>query len=439
MGRGIHGISMDRRSFLRLSGLALSGASLAGCGTSSLDRIAAESGSGVSDVHNLTLSWWGNDPRHQYMLEGIDLFEQKHPSIYVTPSYGVWNGYERRYHILMMSSNETDVMQVNYAWLRTYSPDGTGYYDLNELGDVIDLSNFTESDLACGMRGDHLNALPIAYNTTVFIYNKGIYDKYGLSYPKTWDDLFAAAEAMRDDGVYPTGTIYKQLVLAVNAWYEQTTGKTIFTGDGKYTADTTAMEEVLSFIKRLFDEKVLPIPNEFDSNAFAGDTIAGVICWASDVTRYGASADEAGVTIELGDFLRADTSREGGWYVKPATMYAISKLTEYPEDAGTLMNFLLNDSDFALLQRTEKGVPVSSSALKALRGADALTGIEWEAGKSINDNIGSMEMINPLLEDESVQKAFSSACDKCFYGRATVEAAAAELNDALAAATTSEE
>ena len=438
MGRA-YDMPMSRRTFLRLAGLGAGVAGLPACGSSSLDQIAAQSGTDAYNTRDITLSWWGNDPRHQYMLEGIDLFEKKHPDIYVTPSYGVWNGYERRYHILMMSSNETDVMQINYAWLRRYSEDGTGYYDLNDLRDVIDLSNFEESDLSCGMRGDHLNALPIAYNTTVFLYNKDIYDRYDLAYPTSWDELFAAAETMRGDGVYPTGTIYKQLILAVNAWYEQTTGNKIFTGEGKYAADAAAMADILTFIQRVFDEKVMANPNDFDSNAFAGDTIAGVMCWASDVTRYIESAEGAGVTIELGDFLSADGSEQGGWYVKPATMYAISKLTASPEDAAALMDFLLNDPDFALLQGNEKGVPVSASALKALRDADALTGLEWEAGDAIHRGLGSMEMINPLLEDEDVQKAISDACDKCYFGRSTIEAAAAELNDALAKVTEADE
>ena len=94
----------------------------------------------TADTDEISFSWWGNDERHNYTLEGVDLFERENPGISVDCKYSVWSGYENRNRIYMLSGDEPDVMQINYNWIRQYSPDGNGYYDLYQLSDYIDLS-----------------------------------------------------------------------------------------------------------------------------------------------------------------------------------------------------------------------------------------------------------------------------------------------------------
>lgn len=151
----------------------------------------------------ISMSWWGNDDRHVYTLKGLDIFQKANPDIEVSHHYGVWNGYETRAKVSMKAHTESDVMQINFAWLNTYSKDGTGFYDLNELADVIDLSGYTAADLSYGTVNGKLNALPIAYNSVAFFYNKDILDKYGLDVPVTWDDFFDDAKVLSRDNIYP--------------------------------------------------------------------------------------------------------------------------------------------------------------------------------------------------------------------------------------------
>ena len=179
----------------------------------------------------IQMSWWGNDGRHMYTMEGVDLFQEKNPEIDVSYRYGEWNGYEKRTKVWMESHNEADVMQINYAWLNVYSPDGTGFYDLSTLSDILDLTNFTEEELSYGTKNGKLNALPIAMNTHTFYYNQDILDQYGLSVPKTWDDLFTMAEKLAPDGKYVWGIAKKHLFLLMIAYYEQSFGKPFFNQD----------------------------------------------------------------------------------------------------------------------------------------------------------------------------------------------------------------
>ena len=379
----------------------------------------------------ITMSWWGNDPRHEYTLEGLSLFHEKNPDIAVDHSYGVWNGYERRYLMQMESHNNCDVMQVNYAWLSQYSPDGTGYYDINQLSDYIDLSQFKEEDLETGMRNGRLNALPIAYNTVCLFYNADMFASYGLEIPKTWDDLFDCARVMSKDNIYVLGMINKHLVLFINAWFEQSTGRKLFDIDGNYIGTKEDIAMILEFYKELTDSKVVMPLYSFEVSSFENLATAGTACWASDSIRYCQPAVDEGMNVVIGDYLRINEDDDSKWYIKPATMFAISSDCEYPEQCGRLVDFLLNDPDFAQLQGTEKGIPVSASARQALLENGQLAGIEYMAGEFINENRSDLLLINPMLENSSFQDLFKDISDKYIYDEVTLDEAATELHRAL--------
>ena len=385
------------------------------------------------DSHNdqkaISFGWWGNDERHVYTLNGVRLFEEKHPDITVKSQYSVWSGYERRYRIYMLSDTAPDVMLVNYNWLKEYSPTGTGYYDLNDLKDVIDLSSFTDAELGTGTVNGHLNALPTAYNAVVFYYNETIFSQYGLSVPKTWEDLKKAAQVLYPQGIYPLYMNEKHFFLSINAHYEQVTGKRAFDDNGSYIGGTDAAEGFLSFYRELVDSHVTQTFENNGTDAFQRGEIAGAACWASDADRYCSNLQKSGYSMVLGNPPAVTAGDLTGWYEKPATMYAIRANTQNPREAAELLDFLVNDPDMARLQGTEKGIPVSSKARDVLRDADALTGFSGEAGEAVIEHISEFSLMNPSLESESVLKAFKNAAGKYFYGIEDLDTAAGELAD----------
>ena len=123
----------------------------------------------------ITFSWWGNDTRTEYTIEGVRKFEELNPGIKVNVSYSEWSGYELRNRIQMISGREADVMQINFGWLSEFSPDGKGYYDIAQLDEYFDLTTYDQDILDYGKRGGILNAVPIALNTeTVYINRIGV-------------------------------------------------------------------------------------------------------------------------------------------------------------------------------------------------------------------------------------------------------------------------
>ena len=277
----------------------------------------------------ISYSWWGNDDRHRYTLQALDIFtEQNQGQIEVQANYGSWGGYENKMHIYMRSHNAPDVMQINYAWLSEYADEENGFYNLYDLKDIIHLENYTPEELAYGEMDGKLYAVPISFNTPMFYYNKTIYASYGLEIPKTWDDLFAAAKVMSRDGIYPLGTTKKQLFLMLVAYLEQIKGKESVKADGSLQLTKADIAFMLDLYKRLIDEDVLMPIDSFDRNAFSTGKAAGTLAWISDAANYCTPLEENGAEVIVGDYLQDAAARKFGWCVKPATMYAISATTE---------------------------------------------------------------------------------------------------------------
>ncbi len=379
----------------------------------------------------ISFSWWGNDKRNIYTIKAIEEFEELYPNIKVDCDYSEWSGYETRSKIRMISNTESDVMQINYAWLSQYSPDGSGYYDLEKLSDTIDFSNFDEDILEYGRQNGVLNAVPIAMNTETVFINKTVYDSYGLDIPQTWEDLFSAAQAMNGE-VYPLAMQDKAAFLCIMAYAEQQSGKSFFDEDNNLEFGAEEIALMLDFYCSLVNNNVTPQWEYFNRLNMADGTYGGTVAWVSDAESYCGTAIENGYEMVAADYLTVNPSDTvSGWYAKPATMYAISKNTDHPEEAALLFNYLLNSSEMAELQGIEKGIPLSKSALSYLEDSDLLTGIQYEAYLRMEENMDSLKHISPYTEKTDILDLFKESFNEVLYEKNDVYLEAERLYEAI--------
>ena len=378
----------------------------------------------------ISFSWWGNDERNEYTLEAIRQFEELHPEIKVDCYYTEWSGYQTKNDIRMASNTESDVMQINFAWITQYSPDGTGYYDISELTEYVDLSSFTEKELNYGMQNGKLNALPIALNTETYYYNKTLFEENGLTYPKTWEDLFDVATKL-PEGLYVAGMPAKSAFIMSAAYTEQKTGRTLVDAEGnlKFTAED--LEEMISFYCSLVREGVIPATENFSKSSITDGDYAGFVAWISDAGSYSDLAIKGGYEVEIGDYLTFDGKPLSGWYAKPATMYAIGKNTDHPKEAAILLDFLLNSEEMALLQGLEKGIPLSEKAKAVLESNDMLYGIQYDAYEKMIEHADSIQVMSAYYENQDLIDAFYDACNEVYYEVTPLEDAALALKDSM--------
>lgn len=367
----------------------------------------------------ISFSWWGNDQRSRYMLEGLEKFEEKN-NITVTPRYSELAGYKDRLDVDVYSDSACDALQIQYCWLHEYASEGHEFYDLYKLKDTIKLDNFTPEQLKLGEVNGKLMGIPTSLNSINFFYNSDTLKKYGFSEPKTWEDLFKLGRRLKSEGMYAVEMSEKSLWFSCAAYTEQATGKPMIDHNGRmqYTADD--FKVMLEFYKQLIDNHVTPRPSEFNHMDFYNNKAAGIACWISEAESYFSSntgVDADPVNISLGDPPVIDTDKKSGWYKRPMALYSIKADTGEPEKAAKLVDFLLNNDEMAALQGTEKGVPLSRSALEVLESRDMLSDIQAVANKRMEED-KSIKLMDPALENDDIRATFFSIGDEVVYNHA---------------------
>ena len=126
---------------------------------------------GQLDPCTIRFSWWGGDDRHQATNEVINLWNEKHPEIQIIAEYGGWDGWTEKVSAQLSGGTAPDIMQINYDWLISFSPDGNGFYNLSQLSSQLDLSQFDSDVLSFGEVDGILNAVTVSVSGRGMFYN----------------------------------------------------------------------------------------------------------------------------------------------------------------------------------------------------------------------------------------------------------------------------
>lgn len=399
---------------------------LTGCSSASNIQLVDE-----KEEINLTFSWWGKDSRHDYTIAAIKEFEKQHPNIKVNLEYSEYTGFNKKVNVDIASHTEADVMQMEYAWVNQYSSDGNGFYDLQTASEELDLSNYTETSLSYGMINNKLNALPIAVNGKVFLYNKAIYDKYNLEIPQTWDDLYKAAEVMSKDGIYPFDIEPKAVWMVAAAYIEQQTGKAVIDDNDKLNFTEAEVQGMIDFYVDLVQKGVVQSPTDRDEGNLSKGTSAGTFQWIINAETCKGYFEEAGGSLAFGPAPMLSGATRSGWYVKPATMYSVSKNTKHPKEAAMLLEFLVASDEMAVKQGLDKGVPANEKSKQTLIDENLFNGAMLEADQMVSNT--KTHLMRPPYEDNGLSTPLNDAITDVLYGKNTSAGAAHVAYEAMKA------
>lgn len=217
---------------------------------------------------------------------------EKYPAVQVTTEYGAWSGWEEKQALNIMSGNGADLMQINWNWIDGYSNNGANFYDLNQFGDIIDLTQFSKETLEqCSIDGK-LMAIPVSTTGCMYFWNKTTFDTIGVDIPADLDSLFEAGAKFKeyDEEYYPLviDSGYSRMYLMV-AYLESIYGKPwVVDGVLQYTAEE--IQEGFDFFTRLEKAHVIPtlavtdgdMADSIDKNGkWIDGKYAGVYVWDS--------------------------------------------------------------------------------------------------------------------------------------------------------------
>jgi multiple sugar transport system substrate-binding protein len=208
------------RAIAVVSALGLTGV-LGGCGF----------GGGSSEVTlKLVAADYGDSAANsskKYWADLVERYESEHPDVKIDVTVHSWNDVDREVKEMVDAGDPPDMAQIGaYA---DYAAEGRLY----KAGDLLSIpvqADFLSQLSTAGEVNSVQYGLPFASSTRVLFYNKKLFTEAGITPPGTWDELAAAAEALKAKGVkYP---------YALPLGPEEAQAETmqwLLSGDGGYT------------------------------------------------------------------------------------------------------------------------------------------------------------------------------------------------------------
>jgi len=408
---------------------------LAGCGQSTSNQNAGTGTSAAaSENANIAFSWWGNDDRHKATQEAIKLFEEKNPGIKVEGQPSGFGSLDEQFATRYVGGTEADVMTLQYSWVAQYSPAGEGFYDLANVADIVDLSQFDEEFLKFGQIDGKQQAVPLGKNVLCFMVNKSAYERVGLEVPATWDEYREAAK------VFPEGTyllVSPTFRFAATYYLQQMTGKTEFDDAGNMNYTEEDYKNAMIWFKDLADagvwcsrkdylENVGTEPVSVAQNAkYINGGYVGVFEWTGGIASNAQTLKDNGDELVIAPMPIIEGAKFAGSIAKPTMLLGISRNSKAPRAAAQFLQFFLNDPEGVKVLGTSRGVPASQAAVAALTADGQIEG----AVKAGYEFGAAAPVLNQttFYENGAFNNIYMQQYERYELGQASVEAAAHEI------------
>lgn len=417
--------------FKVMTGMLALALTLGGCSTpsnSDADTTAADTtvaadttagdttAGGSGEKVELRFSWWGSDNRHEAMQNVAKLYMDKNPNVTVVTEYGAFDGWQQKVLTQLSGKTEPDILQVNYNWVHSFGRGSNVFYDLNELKDIVDLSQWDQVQLDAMTVNGELGAVPHGVTARVNLYNKVLFEENGIEYPKTYDDIVAAGAIIGKDNT-ETGADNKYVLTNIGKvstdlyiaqiLYNQTGKVMQENGTMNYTVED--VQKALDLYKSFEESGAMPTilqddPIQNESNpVWTSGNSGSVYEWVGTSDKYLAAykGGEANDEIGVAPYVAANAGDAVKVYVKPSLGYAISKNCKNPEVAADFLNFMFTDEEAIKALGTSLGVS-SNKATKAVQDSEGMVQGAMKEGYELLADYEQV-VLDPYFEDENVR------------------------------------
>lgn len=385
----------------------------------------------------LRFAWWGSDPRHEATLAAIDLYQSENPHIFIEGEYQGYDGYQQKLMTQMAGKTEPDLITLDYIWYPDLSAHQDVFVDFSQT-DTVDLALYNSSTLEdfCSMDGKII-ALPMGLNGFGTMINTSFYEKHGLAVDTawTWEEMIAKGgeinAAHPEDYLFAieSGTSTGGLgPFVLNAYVYSKTGA-YWTSDESKTIDASeeTLTEAFAIIYELYESGAAQPLGE--ASLFTGQMeqnpkwlngeMGFTVDWSGTINKYQEAVGEENFAVGLPPV--AENGENKSVANKPSMVLAVSNNSKNVDAATTFASWLLSDEEAALLLGTQRSIPANSSALEALKGADA---IDKEVSEMVKNADNDPAPPTPFIQGNSeVADIVKNICEEVAFGQLTPEAA----------------
>ena len=185
---------------------------LVACGQGTSEDEPATTGTEASsdgevESGSIRISWQGPQERHNVTNAALDIFKSKHPDIELEIEFSGEDSYWERLATETAGGNMPDVHSQHVSYMSDYAARGA-LYDMNQLGDVLDLSSIDDRLKDAGTFDGELLGIPYGITAHSLFYDVEMIEQTGVEIPDfgyTWDEFEQLLTELVDklpDGMY---------------------------------------------------------------------------------------------------------------------------------------------------------------------------------------------------------------------------------------------
>lgn len=303
-----------------------------------------------TSVETIQFATWGSASEIAILKPIIQEFEQENKNVKVELLH-IPQNYFQKIHLLFASNLAPDVIFINNLNLPVYAD----YL----LPLKVDNSSYYQQGIQALSYNGTLYAVPRDISNLVVFYNKDLFDKYGIAYPKSdWsiDNMLDTAEKLTNDKVY--GLSYEEDFYYLMP-YILTFGETIF------PVENVKNLKSVRFYKGLVSQyHVAPSKADVGSKTvaqmFLEQKIAMQVSGRWLVPKYRESANFNWGVINFPGIVPCDAS---GW--------AISKNTKHKETAEKFVEYLSSKENISKMTMSGLIIPARKDINPSILGGDS--------------------------------------------------------------------
>jgi multiple sugar transport system substrate-binding protein len=380
----------------------------------------------------ISFSSWGSPDEQATIQKVLDVFQQRHSTIGVSPRLSSWSDYWPKYNADVAAHSTADVQFLTFV--PSYAQKGALYEVrtlLKKLGKSLP-KGYTQGQLALFEYKKGVYGVPRDNDTKVIFYNKDLFRKAGVAFPKsgwTYDDLRSIAKKLTvrsGSRVTQYGYAFESGQWRLYIWQH---GSELFDNDQtphKLTFDNAKAAAGLQFMADLINkDKVTPAPTQIvDSTTIGPLFISGQLAMAFGnhalVPQLTASPGLKWDVVGMPHFKGYKTVNVAG-----GAGYTISRWTQNPTASLTLWQFMTGSVASLLFAAGNDLVPNSPAALHSKQWLSKPYNKVFTQQTKLGHDFPSFPQWN------DVANAIGASLDKVWTGESTARQA---LHDAVAPA-----
>ena len=353
---------MTRRSFLASSSAALAAAMLAACSGSDSPKSSSKSplsSAALADELKkpATLTFWTWVPN---IAQEVALFQKKYPNIKVNvinAGQGL-DQYTKLRTALKAGKGAPDVVQIEYSYVPTFTITkdllDLAPYGANDIrDDFVDWTWKQVSD------GDAVYAIPQDTGPLGMLYHKDVFDRYGLTVPRTWEQFAEQGKKLHAANPSISMTNFANNDAGQTFGYAWQAGARPFKVNGSditIAVNSPEMKKFADFWSPLVQSGVVSTDPDFNNDWYAGLTSGRYATWITaawaPVFLQSSAAKSAGKWRAARIPQWADGQDvSGNW---GGSTSAVTKQTQHPAAAAALAMFLNHDPESSLMMSSKQ-------------------------------------------------------------------------------------